>query len=127
MNKLQQENREAWLNRLSACVHSQLAKAMSNLRLSLTLRIALHYAGQLLKTTLPVLLVLMFALCAAEMPAAVNAMETLGNTRPMNAQNYAQDQLTGLPLEKAWLLDEPLKNREKQGKSRTFVFTVECL
>lgn len=115
MNKLQQENREAWLNRLSAWVHSQLAKAMSNLRLSLTLRIALHYAGQLLKTTLPVLLVLMLALCAAEMPAAVNAMETLGNTRPMNAPNYAQDQLTGLPLENAWLLDEPLKNREKVG------------
>ena len=110
-----QENREAWFNRLSAWVHSQLAKAMSNLRLSLTLRIALHYAGQLLKTTLPVLLALMLALCAAELPDAIEAMDRLGNVRPVNGESYAAEQLAGLPLVDAWLVDEPLKWAEKTG------------
>lgn len=36
-------------------VHGTLVRLLSNLRLSLTLRIALHFSGQLLRTTLPVL------------------------------------------------------------------------
>jgi len=114
MNK-QEERIETWINRLSAKLHGMLASGLSNLRLSLTLRIALHYAGQLLKTTLPVLLVLMLALCAAEMPDAVNAMDQLGGVRPLNGAAYAPEQLADLPFLDAWLVDQPLKLAEKTG------------
>ena len=114
MNK-QEERIETWINRLSAKLHGMLASGLSNLRLSLTLRIALHYAGQLLKTTLPVLLVLMLALCAAEMPDAVNAMDQLGGVRPLNGAAYATEQLADLPFLDAWLVDQPLKLAEKTG------------
>ena len=60
--KRQEETVDTWINRLSAWVHGWLMKGMSNLRLSLTLCIALQYAGQLLKTTIPVLAVLMLML-----------------------------------------------------------------
>ena len=62
--------RDHWLNRLSQRIHRWLAKGVSNLRLSLTLRIALHYAGQLLKTTLPMMGVLLMALWLTQIPFA---------------------------------------------------------
>ena len=40
------------INKLSGGLHGVLSRAMSNLRLSLTFRIALHYCWQLLSTTL---------------------------------------------------------------------------
>lgn len=104
---------EAWINRLSAWIHHWIANGLSNLRLSLTLRIALHYAGQLLKTTIPALLVLTIVLCAAEVPGAMEAMDQLGSVRPLNGETYALEQLTGLPLKDAWLLEEPMKAAEK--------------
>ncbi|MDD6050476.1 MAG: HAMP domain-containing sensor histidine kinase [Clostridiales bacterium] len=55
--------------------HGRVKHVMSNFRLSLTFRIALHYSWQLLKTTLPVLLLLTVALCgllAEDMNATVN-------------------------------------------------------
>lgn len=107
MNK-QEEHFETWINRLSARLHSMLVSGVSNLRLSLTLRIALHYAGQLLKTTLPVLLAVMIALIIAEMPTAREAMQDLGSVRPLNGRTYAPEQLVGLPLNQAWLMEEPL-------------------
>jgi len=105
------ERREenAWINRLSAWVHGWLVKGMSNLRLSLTLRIAMHYAGQLLKTTIPVILVLMVMLCAAEVPAANGAMDALSEMRPAEGMVYSADQLKGLPFAQAWLVDPPLE------------------
>ena len=107
MNK-QEEHFETWINRLSAKLHSMLVNGVSNLRLSLTLRIALHYAGQLLKTTLPVVLVVMIALIIAEVPTARDAMQELGSVRPLNGHTYAPEQLVGLPLARAWLMEEPL-------------------
>ena len=115
MNNHQEPNFETWINRLSAWVHSVLASGLSNLRLSLTLRIALHYAGQLLKTTLLAEVVLMLALCAAEVPNVRNAMEQLGSVRPQNGRTYASEQLIGLPLEEAWLVDEPMQSAQKLG------------
>lgn len=114
----QQEKRhaetfEAWLNHLSSWMHSCVTNGLSNLRLSLTLRIALHYAGQLLKTTLPVLMVLMSVLCAADIPDALEAMEQLGGMQPLNGSTYTKEQLLGLPLEQAWLMEEPLKIKDK--------------
>ena len=119
MNK-QEENRspeapeprgktpESWLNRLSGWMHDCFVRAMSNLRLSLTLRIALHYAAQLLKTTVFVLAAFMLVLCLYEYQTAQNAMQELGSLRPLNGLGYAPEQLAGLPFAQAWLMEEPL-------------------
>ena len=64
-------------NRLSNRTHSFFVGLMSNLRLSLTLRIAIHYAGQLLKTTLPMLLAAFLALGAAQAPSVNRALDAL--------------------------------------------------
>ena len=56
-------NGENGFDRFSRSVHGTLVRLLSNLRLSLTLRIALHFSGQLLLTTLPVLAAAMIALC----------------------------------------------------------------
>ena len=55
------------LNRASGAVHRALMKVLSNLRLSLTLRIAFYAAGQLLCTTLLALAVVLGAFCAARL------------------------------------------------------------
>ena len=73
---------ESGLDRFSHAVHATLVRLMSNLRLSLTLRIALHFAGQLLLTTVPVLVVAMGALCVAQVPAADRALEALSALTP---------------------------------------------
>ncbi len=100
---------ESWINLLSAWMHGWLVKGMSNLRLSLTLRIALHYAGQLLKTTLPTLLALLLVLCAAEVQMAMEAMDDLGADFPENNLEYTAVQLTGQPFAQAWMLEEPIE------------------
>jgi len=99
---------ESWINRLSAYLHGWLVKAMSNLRLSLTWRIAMHYSAQLLKTTVIVMLVLMIALCVAEAPTASEALDALQNVRPAEGSQYSEEQLAALPFAQAWLLDEPI-------------------
>ena len=107
MNK-QTDMAENWFNRFSAKIHGWLTKLMSSLRLSLTLRIALHYAGQLLRTTLAAALVLVLVVCAAEMPDAKKAISRLNEVQPQNGLFYTREQLQGLPLEQAWLLENPL-------------------
>ena len=60
-------------------LHGRARHVMSNFRLSLTFRIALHYSWQLLKTTLPVMLLITVALCgllAEDMNATVNRIRT---------------------------------------------------
>ncbi|MGN0746620.1 MAG: sensor histidine kinase, partial [Aristaeellaceae bacterium] len=71
MSKKKKQKRpadERGFNRASGRTHRLLTGIMSNFRMSLTFRIALHYSGQLLRTTLPMLLVIsvvFFALQAA--------------------------------------------------------------
>ena len=55
-------------NRVSGGIHGWLSGLMSNLRLSLTFRIALHYGAQLLRTTLPVLLVVSVVFWGVQLP-----------------------------------------------------------
>ena len=98
---------ESGLDRFSHAVHATLVRLMSNLRLSLTLRIALHFAGQLLLTTVPVLVVAMGALCVAQVPAADRALEALSALTPGSDGVFASADLEGLPFTEAYLLPEP--------------------
>jgi len=83
-------------------------KVFSNLRFSLTLRIALHYSGQLLNTTLLVLLVFTVVFAVAQIPTVNDTLDALAAVRPADGQSYTAQQLTGLPLNGAYLLEEPL-------------------
>jgi len=100
--------RESPLNRFSQALHNTLIKGLSNLRLSLTLRIALHYAGQLLKTTIPMLVVTLGVLGATQYPKASRALDELAKMKPADGRNYTVEQLGNLPFERAYLLEQPL-------------------
>lgn len=95
-------------NQLSTITHRFFVRIFSNLRLSLSLRIALHYAAQLLKTTLLMLLVAFAALCITRVPSANRAMDTLCQMSPAMAENYSPEQLSALPFSKAWVMNPPL-------------------
>lgn len=102
--------RDSVINRFSFSLHGFLSKLLSNLRLSLTLRISLHYAGQLMLSTLLVLTVSMLALCVAQIPTANEAMDELSLMKPADGVRYSEAQLKGLPISEAYLTDELLDN-----------------
>ncbi len=52
-------------NRASEATHGRVTRAASNVRLSLTLRIALHYCVQLMRTLIPAALIMTIALGVA--------------------------------------------------------------
>lgn len=103
-----EKTKESAINRFSSSLHAILSKGVSNLRMSLTLRIALHYASQLLRTTIPMLLVLMIALAISYVPAMERAMDELAGLEPEEGLSYTAEQLNGLPFSQAYLLEEPL-------------------
>ena len=55
-------------NKVSGGIHGRLSRLMSNFRLSLTFRIALHYAAQLLRTTLSAMVILSLVYWIAQFP-----------------------------------------------------------
>ncbi|MEG2252763.1 MAG: hypothetical protein RSC98_06960 [Clostridia bacterium] len=85
------------LNRLSFRIHTLAVRVLSNLRLSLTLRIALHYAGQLLRSTLTVLLVGMLALCVAQVPMVNKALDELNLMTPQGGAAARSARAGGAP------------------------------
>lgn len=95
------------INRLSDWLHGTLVELFSHLRLSLTLRIALHYAGQLLLTTLPLLLAVTITLCLLEVAPAREAMNEVAALEPANGLVYTPEQLLGLKASEAYLTEAP--------------------
>lgn len=102
--------KELAINRASFKLHGFLVKLFSNLRLSLTLRISLHYAGQLLKTTIFMLAAVMLALTLAQLPAVNATMDALADMEPADGDMYSAEQLAPLDAESARLSDELLED-----------------
>ena len=128
---------ENGFDRFSRAVHGTLVRLLSNLRLSLTLRIALHFSGQLLRTTLPVLAAAMLALCVAQWPAVSRSLDALAAMTPAQDGVYAQEQLAALPFTEAYLLPQAyegglaglaqrlallLSDVEKDGQRRVMLY-----
>ena len=90
-------------DRLGQAVKRKWQGALSNLRMSLTLRIALHYALQLARTTIPALLLLTASLVLMTIPRADQAMDELMQLKPQNGVYFTQAQLASLPFEEAWI------------------------
>lgn len=82
------------------------ASLLSNLRFSLTLRIAIHYAGQLLSTTFIVMLVFSIAFLAAQSPTVHQTIQRISELKPEQANEYSLEQLRELPAAKAYYMDE---------------------
>jgi len=94
--------------RLTSFVRNWFGMLFSNLRFSLTLRIALHYSSQLLRTTLLLLLTFTVVFAVAQIPAMNAAMDEVAAMPPENGSHYTRQQLARLPVNEAYLLEEPL-------------------
>ena len=93
-------------SRICQTVHRWGQGVLSNLRLSLTLRIALHYAAQLMRTTIPAMLILTAALVLMTIPHADKALDGLMQMKPDGGSHYTQAQLSALPFEEAWVTEK---------------------
>lgn len=105
--KTGEKERSFTLNSLSAAVHQSIMGGLSNLRLSLTLRVALYAVGQLLRTTLPVMLTVMLALCLAQIPGVSRGMDAVLENAPEDTGAYTAAQLVNLPFTRVYTLPEP--------------------
>ena len=93
-----EKGKEPFFKRLFARFHRWVALGVSNLRMSLTLRIALHYAGQLLKTTLLALLAIAAVLIIAETTLAQRELDRISQMVPEANAKYSAEQLLGSPF-----------------------------
>ncbi len=91
-----------------ARVRYGFSKLLSNLRFSLTLRIAIHYAMQLLHTTLTMMFVVLAALSLAQIPTVNQTIDAIAEVKPAQELHFSKAQLKGLPLSDAYLMKEPL-------------------
>ncbi|HNY23692.1 MAG TPA: hypothetical protein PKM89_02905, partial [Bacteroidales bacterium] len=96
------------IKRLTNYVVNWFGMLFSNLRFSLTLRIAIHFSGQLLSTTLLALLVFTIAFGVAQYPTVEAATDTIAAMAPADGLRYTESQLTRLPVHDAYLMEEPL-------------------
>ena len=96
------------VRRMSSYITNWFSMLFSNLRFSLTLRIAIHFSGQLIRTSFFMLLVVTIMLGVAQIPTIGNVVDTLTTMKPQDGLHYAQAQLSGLPVNEAYLLSEPL-------------------
>lgn len=64
-------------NRLSHGLHHGISQVMSNFRLSLTFRIAIHYGMQLLRTTVPICLIVTLFYAGAQVPGMTRTMQRI--------------------------------------------------
>lgn len=85
-----------------------LSKLLSNLRFSLTLRIALHYGAQLLRTSFWMLAVVTAAFVLAHIPIYNSTLDSLAQNSPLDGKSYSVQQLGGLSVSKAYIITEPI-------------------
>ena len=77
-------------NRASKGLHGRLSGLLSNFRLSLTFRIAIHYCWQLLRTTLLMMLVVTLFYAGTQVIGLENTLERLAITDPDDGSTYSQ-------------------------------------
>ena len=85
--------REFGFNHLSETLHRSLSNILSNLRFSLTFRIALHYAWQLLRTTFSYLLIMILVYAFAQAPGMSRTIRRVAALEPANGEAYTAEQI----------------------------------
>ena len=107
-------------NRASRGLHGRLAGLLSNFRLSLTFRIAIHYCWQLLRTTIPVMLVVTLIFVGTQIPGIEAAIDRAATSEPDDGSSYTQLILRDGSLEaKLTGRDYPLEWKDQL----TYIFT----
>lgn len=81
------------INKLSQRSHKSLRNILSNLRFSLTFRIALHYAWQLLRTTFSHILIMTLFFMLAQMPGMSRTIHRIHALEPGNGTYYTAQQI----------------------------------
>ena len=97
---------ERGFNRASGRTHRLLTGIMSNFRMSLTFRIALHYCGQLLRTLLPTLLVISIVFFALQAATIEDDLLRLRFEMPAEGNVFGQSTIQNSQLQ-AWLASPP--------------------
>ena len=87
------EKQAKGFNRLSQRLHGALSRLMSNLRLSLTFRIAMHYAFQLLCTTPLVCLFITLCFAGAQVPGMQQTIQRIAALTPDASGVYAAEDI----------------------------------
>lgn len=77
-------------NRLSSGLHSLISRGLSNLRLSLTFRIAIHYCWQLLCTTLSVCVIITLIFGSLQFIDMQRTAQRISAALPDNGLEYTQ-------------------------------------
>ncbi|MGN1020427.1 MAG: sensor histidine kinase [Aristaeellaceae bacterium] len=93
-------------NRASGRTHRLLTGIMSNFRMSLTFRIALHYCGQLLRTLLPTLLVISIVFFALQVAGVEDDLLRLRAELPAEGSAFDQSVIQNSRMQ-AWLASPP--------------------
>lgn len=105
MSKKKKQKRpadERGFNRASGRTHRLLTSIMSNFRMSLTFRIALHYCGQLLRTLIPTLLVISIVFFALQVATIEDDLLRLRFEVPSEGNVFGQSTIQNSHLQ-AWL------------------------
>lgn len=109
MSKKKKQKRpadERGFNRASGRTHRLLTSIMSNFRMSLTFRIALHYCGQLLRTLIPTLLVISIVFFALQVATIEDDLLRLRFEVPSEGNVFGQSTIQNSHLQ-AWLASPP--------------------
>ena len=83
------------------------SRLLSNLRFSLTLRIAIHFGAQLLRTTFFAMLVFTVVYGIVQIPWMNHAVNQIVERMPLEGQEYSAAQLEDVPAERAYYLSAP--------------------
>ena len=105
-NKQKRPADERGFNRASGRTHRLLTGIMSNFRMSLTFRIALHYCGQLLRTVLPTLLVISIVFVVLQAATLEDDLLRLRYEVPAEGNVFGQATIQNSHMQ-AWLAAPP--------------------
>ena len=114
-------------NRLSQALHGALTGILSNMRLSLTFRIAMHYAFQLLRTTLAVCLFMTICFIGAQVPSVQSTMRRIAVMVPDNTGVYRSEDIQDRTVSAVWTAEDVLPENAFQRFNMTIGIAIQRL
>ena len=121
------ERQAKGFNRLSQALHGALTGILSNMRLSLTFRIAMHYAFQLLRTTLAVCLFMTICFIGAQVPSVQSTMRRIAVMVPDNTGVYRSEDIQDRTVSAVWTAEDVLPENAFQRFNMTIGIAIQRL
>lgn len=110
-NSKRDSQRERGFNRVSGRLHQFLSRLLSNFRMSLTYRIALHYCGQMIRTVFPTLLIVTLTFALMLLSGWSDDIYRLRHTEVPPTLQFDQTAIQNSQA-KAWLENKPYGTEE---------------